>query len=146
MKDPVVPAQTILDALFHPPAELVPDREAAVAASSARLSRDPSLDTRVVSVDLESTGTNVSADKIVQLSFARFERGGAVEAFTTYVNPARPIPPQTTEIHGITDDMVAGAPRFGEIAQQVAAFTGDAALIGYGVTQFDIPLLERELE
>jgi len=42
--------------------------------------------------------------------------------------------------------MVAGAPRFDEIARRVAAFIGDAALTGYGVTHFDIPLLERELE
>lgn len=146
MKDPVVPAQTVLDALFRPRADSAPDRAAAEAASSARLSAAPGLDICVVSVDLESTGTNVSTDKIVQLSLVRFEPGAAVETFTSYVNPARPIPPQATEIHGITDDVVAGAPLFGEIAQRVAGFIGNAALTGYGVTQFDIPLLERELE
>lgn len=140
------PAQTVLDALFRASSESTPAREPAEAASSAWPSAAPGLDAHLVSIDLESTGTNVATDKIVQLSLVRFERGAVVETFTTYVNPARPIPPQATEIHGITDDMVAGAPRFDEIARRVAASIGEAALTGYGVTQFDIPLLERECE
>ncbi len=104
------------------------------------------LDVPVVAIDLETTGTDVATDKIVQLSLARCSPGEPIETFTTYVNPGMPIPAQAAAVHHITDEMVAQAPSFRDIAQPLIAFIGDAALTGYGVAQFDIPLLQRELE
>jgi DNA polymerase-3 subunit epsilon len=106
----------------------------------------PAVDIPVVALDLETTGTDVATDKIVQLSLARCSPGEPIETFTTYVNPGMPIPAQAAAVHHITDEMVAQAPSFRDIAQPLTAFIGDAALTGYGVAQFDIPLLERELE
>lgn len=145
MKGSSVSAQTLLDALFHPRPKAAPDVERASTASAA-LPTASGLDVPVVSIDLESTGANTGTDKIVQVSLVRFEPTGAIEAFTTYVHPGRPIPPKATEIHSITDEMVAAAPGFNDIAQRIAALIGDAALAGYGLAQFDIPLLEREFE
>ena len=104
------------------------------------------MDVPVVSLDLETTGTNIGTDKIVQLSLIRSTADGAMPSFTTYVNPGTPIPTASTAVHHITDQMVATAPSFKEIAQKVVDFIGDAILVGYGLQQFDIPVLEREFE
>jgi len=114
---------------------------AAVPAASG-----PRFDVAVVAIDLESTGTKVGTDRIVQLSLVRVDPTGTMQAFTTYVNPLLPMPEAAAAVHHITDEMVARAPVFAEIAQQVAAFVGEeTALVGYGLTRFDVPLLEREL-
>jgi DNA polymerase-3 subunit epsilon len=105
-----------------------------------------SFDVAVIAIDLETTGTNIATDKIVQISLVRWPPDEPRETFTTYVNPEMPIPAQASAVHHITDHMVAMAPFFRDIAQPLATFIGDAALTGYGVAQFDIPLLERELE
>jgi DNA polymerase-3 subunit epsilon len=138
--------QTLLDTLFHPRPKAVGERASGEIAPLPVSGACVGLDVPVVSVDLESTGANVGTDKIVQLSLVRYECSGSVEALTTYVNPGRPISPQAVAIHHITDETVAQAPAFKKIARRVAAFIGDAALAGYGVAQFDIPLLEREFE
>jgi len=134
-------AQITLDALLRPHAE-AGEPGAAVPAGAG-----PRFDVPVVAIDLESTGTNVGTDRIVQLSLVRVEPTGVMHAFTTYVNPLVPMPEAAASVHRITDAMVAQAPVFTAIAHQVAAFIGnEAALVGYGVTRFDLPLLERELE
>jgi len=66
-------------------------------------------------VDTETTGTRPGFDRCVQLGFCRFERGEPVSSFTTFVNPGMPIPAEATDIHGITDAMVADAPTLVEV-------------------------------
>jgi len=132
--------QITLDGLLPVPSELGEAGAAVLAASC------PRFDVPVVAIDLESTGTNVGTDRIVQLSLVRLEPTGIMHAFTTYVNPLLPMPEAAAAVHHITDEMVARAPVFPDIAQQVAAFIGEeTALVGYGLTRFDVPLLEREL-
>jgi DNA polymerase III subunit epsilon len=98
----------------------------------------------VVFLDLETTGINVSTDRIVEISLLRIDIKGNEEWMTTRVNPGVPIPPKSTSIHGITDSDVASAPSFKEIAKNVAAFMEGCDLAGYNAVKFDIPVLAEE--
>jgi DNA polymerase-3 subunit epsilon len=99
----------------------------------------------IVFLDLETTGPNPAIDRIVELSMIRVRPGGDRDALTRRVNPGVPIPAEATQVHGITDADVAGAPRFAAIAAEVVAFIGEADLAGFNVQRFDLPVLHREL-
>ncbi len=95
-------------------------------------------------IDLETTGVNVSSDRIVELSVLKVSPNGKEEWMTLRVNPEMPIPPKTTAIHGIKDEDVAGSPAFREIAKNLAAFLEGCDLAGYNAVKFDIPVLAEE--
>lgn len=95
-----------------------------------------------VAVDTETTGLRVNRDAIVSLSLVPFRGGRPTEGYDTLVNPGRPIPAAATRIHGITDDMVATAPRLVDVLEEIEAALGDRVLVGHGVA-FDLALLER---
>ena len=95
-------------------------------------------------IDLETTGINVSTDRIVEISVLKISPNGKEEWMSTRVNPEMPIPPKTTAIHGITDEDVADSPTFKEIAKNLAAFLEGCDLAGYNAIKFDIPVLAEE--
>ena len=95
-------------------------------------------------IDLETTGINVSSDRIVELSVLKISPNGKEEWMTARVNPEMAIPPKTTAIHGITDEDVAGAPVFREIGKKLAAFLEGCDLAGYNAIKFDFPVLAEE--
>lgn len=95
-------------------------------------------------IDLETTGINVSADRIVELSVLKINPNGSEEWMISRVNPEMPIPPKSTAIHGITDADVADAPKFREIAKNLAAFLEGTDLAGFNAIKFDIPVLAEE--
>ena len=95
--------------------------------------------------DLETTGTDVSRDRIVEISVLKVYPNGNRESKTWLVNPTIPIPPASTDIHGISDAMVAQAPTFKELAKQIHNMIKDSDLAGYNSDRFDIPLLAEEL-
>ena len=95
--------------------------------------------------DLETTGTDVSRDRIVEISVLKVYPNGNRESKTWLVNPTIPIPPASTDIHGISDAMVAQAPTFKELAKQIHNIIKDSDLAGYNSDRFDIPLLAEEL-
>jgi DNA polymerase-3 subunit epsilon len=95
--------------------------------------------------DLETTGTDISKDRIVEISILKIYPNGTKESKTWLVNPERPIPPATTVFHGITDDKVANEPTFKELSHQVHNMIKDSDLGGYNSDRFDIPLLSEEL-
>ena len=95
--------------------------------------------------DLETTGIDVSKDRIVEISILKVFPNGNRESKTWLVNPTIPIPVQATAVHGITNEKVAGEPTFKELAKQVHNFIKDADLAGYNSDRFDIPLLAKEL-
>ena len=95
--------------------------------------------------DLETTGTDVSRDRIVEISVLKVYPNGNRESKTWLVNPTVPIPPASTDIHGISDAMVAQAPTFKELARQIHTMIKDSDLAGYNSDRFDIPLLAEEL-
>jgi len=95
--------------------------------------------------DLETTGTDVVKDRIVEISILKIYPNGNKESKTWLVNPTIPIPPQATAVHGITDEKVANEPTFKELAPQIHNMIKDSDLAGYNSDRFDIPLLVEEL-
>ena len=95
--------------------------------------------------DLETTGTNVAKDRIVEISILKVFPNGNKESHTWRVNPEMPIPPSTTAIHGISNEMVENEPTFKELAHKVHELMKDSDLGGYNSNRFDIPLLAEEL-
>jgi DNA polymerase-3 subunit epsilon len=98
----------------------------------------------IVFIDLETTGINVSSDRIVEISALKISPNGKEQWMTTLVNPEMPIPAKVTAIHGISESDVAGAPTFREIAKNVASFLEGCDLAGYNAMKFDIPVLAEE--
>ena len=98
----------------------------------------------LVFFDLETTGINIVKDRIVEISFVKVHPNGKEECKTRRINPEMPIPPETTAIHGITDEDVKHCPTFKEIAKSLAAQIEGCDLAGYNSNRFDIPLLVEE--
>lgn len=94
--------------------------------------------------DLETTGINVGSDRIVEIAILKAMPDGTEQIKTLRVHPGMPIPLQSSLIHGIYDEHIADAPKFAEVAQELATFIGDADLAGYNSNRFDIPVLLEE--
>jgi len=99
---------------------------------------------QIAFIDLETTGINISTDRIVEISVLKITPGGKEEWMTTRVNPEMAIPPKSTVIHGISDADVATSPSFREIAKNLASFLEGCDLAGYNALKFDIPVLAEE--
>lgn len=97
----------------------------------------------IIFFDLETTGVEVT-DRIIEIFAIRLQPDGGRRELHEYINPGIPIPPEATEIHGISDAMVADKPRFAELADTMAAFFTGADLAGYNIRRFDVPLLMEE--
>ena len=95
--------------------------------------------------DLETTGIDVARDRIVEISIFKIYPNGTKESKTWLVNPTIPIPPQSTAVHGISDEKVANEPTFAALASQVHNMIKDSDLAGFNSDRFDIPLLAEEL-
>lgn len=95
--------------------------------------------------DLETTGTNVSKDCIVEICILKVNPDASRETKTWIVNPGIPIPAETTAIHGISDEDVKDAPTFKDIAPKIMAMISGADLGGFNSNRFDVPLLAEEL-
>lgn len=98
----------------------------------------------LVFFDLETTGTNVTHDRIVELSFIKLMPDGTSIEKCRRLNPDMPIPPESTAVHHITDDDVRDQPTFRQIARSLAAIFEDADIAGYNSNKFDVPLLIEE--
>jgi DNA polymerase-3 subunit epsilon len=97
-------------------------------------------------LDIESTGAAPHRDRIIELSILKVLPGGGSESQTWRINPGIPIPAETSDIHGIYDEDVARKPEFRRLAPQVAEFLRDCDLVGFGIAQFDLPILRIEFE
>jgi DNA polymerase-3 subunit epsilon len=98
----------------------------------------------LVFFDLETTGTNIVKDRIVEISFLKIHPNGTKEQKTKRINPEMPIPAETTAIHGITDDDVKDCPTFRQIAKSLAIQIEGCDLAGFNSSRFDVPLLVEE--
>lgn len=99
----------------------------------------------IVFFDLETTGTNIVSDRIVEISYHKVSPNGREETKTIRINPEMPIPKQSSDIHGITDADVADCPTFKQVAKEIARDIEGCDLAGYNSNRFDIPLLAEEL-
>jgi len=94
--------------------------------------------------DLETTGVDISTDRIVEIAILKVLPNGTTEEYIKRVNPLMPIPQETSEIHGIYEKDIKDAPTFADLATEISEFLGDADLAGYNSNKFDIPVLAEE--
>lgn len=94
--------------------------------------------------DLETTGINVTQDRIVEIAIIKLHPDGSETEYYKRVNPTIPIPKESSEIHGIWDKDIADSPTFADLANELAEFIADADLAGYNSNKFDIPVLAEE--
>lgn len=95
-------------------------------------------------IDLETTGVNLGTDRIIEIAIVKILVDGTRTTKRKLINPGIPIPPASSEIHGITDDMVKEAPSFKQVAQELKQMLDGCDLGGYNSNRFDIPLLMEE--
>ncbi len=94
-------------------------------------------------VDVETTGGSYRSDKIIEIAVIVYQKNEIVEEFTSLINPNRNIPFEITRITGITDDMVKNAPRFYEIARNIADLTQGCVFVAHNV-HFDYSFIREE--
>jgi DNA polymerase-3 subunit epsilon len=94
--------------------------------------------------DLETTGLNISKDRIVQIAILKIHPSGNKEELNLLINPEMTISDSNSAIHGVTNEMVKDAPTFKEVGQKIVEFIGDSDLAGYNSNKFDVPVLAEE--
>lgn len=95
--------------------------------------------------DLETTGTHVAKDRIVEIAILKIFPNGNKESKTWLVNPEMTIPEEVVAIHGISNEKVANEPTFKELSREIYAMIKDCDLGGFNSDRFDIPLLAEEM-
>lgn len=98
----------------------------------------------VIFFDLETTGVNITHDRIVEISLIKVMPSGEEIEKTRRINPEMPIPPESTEIHHITDADVADCPTFKQVAKDLARLITGCDIAGFNSNRFDIPMLDQE--
>ena len=100
----------------------------------------------IIFFDLETTGTNITQDRIVEVSILKIMPDGKEISRTRRINPGIPIPPEATAVHHITDADVAGEPTFKQIAKDLASIFAGCDIAGFNSNRFDIPMLDEEFQ
>jgi DNA polymerase-3 subunit epsilon len=100
----------------------------------------------IVFLDLETTGTNIRTDRIVEISVIKYNPDGTEIEKTKRVNPNIPIPALASEVHGIRDEDVSNEPVFHGYAKGFLDFLENCDIGGFNVLRFDIPLLQEEFK
>jgi len=95
-------------------------------------------------IDLETTGINITTDRIVEIAIVKILQDGEKQVKRKLINPLMPIPQSSSDIHGITDEMVKDAPSFKQVANEIKQFIEGSDLGGYNSNRFDIPMLLEE--
>lgn len=94
--------------------------------------------------DVETTGTNVGTDRIIEIAIVKILPTGEKQQKRKLINPEMPIPAEATAVHGITNEMVAAAPTFKQVANEIKQFLENCDLAGYNSNRFDVPILVEE--
>ena len=98
----------------------------------------------VVFFDLETTGVNITTDRIVEISYLKVYPNGNEMSRTMRINPEMSIPKEASEVHGIYDEDVKDCPIFKQVAKEIAADFEGADIAGFNSNRFDVPLLAEE--
>ena len=98
----------------------------------------------IIFFDLETTGTDTSRDRIVEISMVKVAPDGEKTIKTRRINPQMPIPAEATAVHHITDDDVKDCPTFKQIARSLTEFMEGCDFGGFNSNRFDLPLLVEE--
>ena len=102
------------------------------------------LERPLIVFDIESTGISPRRDRIIELAAIKICLDGSEISKCWLLNPTVPIPPETTAIHGISDEDVRDCPTFQDKAEEIFEFFRDCDLSGFNADRFDIPCLEEE--
>ncbi len=94
--------------------------------------------------DLETTGTSISRDRIVEIAMIKLMPDGRKEEKARLINPEMSIPEEVSLIHGIRDEDVKNEPTFGQVAKSLAQWLEGCDLAGFNVLKFDLPMLVEE--
>ncbi|HMP86825.1 MAG TPA: 3'-5' exonuclease, partial [Lacibacter sp.] len=95
-------------------------------------------------IDLETTGVNISSDRIVEIAIVKVQPDGSRLVKRKLINPEMPIPEASSAVHGITNEMVKDAPTFRQAANEIKQFIENCDLGGYNSNRFDVPMLVEE--
>jgi len=95
-------------------------------------------------IDLETTGVNLGTDRIVEIAIVKIMQDGKKLIKRKLINPEMAIPPASTDIHGITNEMIKDAPTFRQVGNELKQFLDNCDLAGYNSNRFDIPMLVEE--
>jgi DNA polymerase III subunit epsilon len=95
-------------------------------------------------IDLETTGTNLGTDRIIEIAIVKILPDGSKTVKRKIINPEMPIPKASSDIHGFTDEMVKDAPVFKQVAHELKQVLDGCDIAGYNSNRFDIPLLVEE--
>lgn len=98
----------------------------------------------IIFFDLETTGTNIQTDRIVEICCTKIHPNGKEESKVRRFNPECPIPAEATAVHHITDEDVKNEPTFRQVAKSMKDFFEGCDLAGFNSNRFDIPLLVEE--
>ncbi|MFC0776113.1 exonuclease domain-containing protein [Terrimonas alba] len=98
----------------------------------------------LASIDLETTGVNLGTDRIVEIAIVKILTDGSRIVKRKLINPEMPIPKTSSDIHGITNEMVKDAPTFKQVAHELKQILDGCDIAGYNSNRFDIPLLMEE--
>lgn len=98
----------------------------------------------LICLDVESTGVWIEKDKIIEMAFVKYAPDGRTETFHKKINPGILIPAVVTQLTGISNEDIQGAPYFRQVAQETFDFLGSADVGGFNIERFDLPLLARE--
>lgn len=119
-------------------------RAKALNYSTCQTIKEKNLVKRALYYDTETTGVKQDRDRIIEIAVYDATQD---KSFCSFVNPQMPIPMESTEITGITDEMVKEAPSFAEVGKQFLDFVGnDSVLIAHNNDNFDILFLEAEFK
>ena len=99
---------------------------------------------RFTVLDLETTGGSPSSDRILEVGAVRVERGRIDGSFATLINPGVPIPSFISSMTGIREEMVAGAPPFSAVAEELTRFIGESVVVAHNLP-FDLGFLNQEM-
>ncbi len=103
-----------------------------------------SLKRPIVFFDLETTGTNIATDRIVEVSYIKVYPDGNEETKCVRINPEMHIPESASAVHGIRDEDVADCPTFRDVAPELAKAISGCDFAGFNSNRFDVPVLAEE--
>lgn len=98
----------------------------------------------LVFFDLETTGVDVSKDRIVEICYIKVFPDGSEKEYSRRINPGMHIPEGASAVHGIYDDDVKDCPRFKEVAKEIASDFEGCDIAGFNSNRFDLPMLAEE--
>ncbi|MBC5808963.1 MAG: exonuclease domain-containing protein [Candidatus Eremiobacter antarcticus] len=137
-----------LSSAFSSPLAPVSDAMLAQAACLERMSTLAAVDLWNLAfsvVDIETTGSVAGRDGITEIAIVGVHAGRITKRWRTFVDPCQAIPRFISSLTGITDEMVAGAPRIGDLLPAIVELIGDDILVGHNV-RFDAHFIDTELQ